>query len=193
MFAATKGVNTHKGTIFSLRILTGAVGVLKQGNQMINRADLLATDLDGLKKDTKLTAGEQQYLAYGHTGIRGEAASGFPTIFEYGLPILVNRQGATQNDRQLEALLVMARHTENSTLIKRAGDPAILKWKKDQQLDHLFDLGELGTSEGRQFLTALETTFSASHLSLGGAADLLIATIFLAKVMEGADNDELND
>lgn len=76
MFAATKGVNTHKGTIFSLRILTGAVGVLKQGNQMINQAnlqrvvrqmlaDLLATDLDGLKKDTKLTAGEQQYLAYG--------------------------------------------------------------------------------------------------------------------------------
>lgn len=61
----------------------------------------------------------------------------------------------------------MARHTEDSTLIKRAGDPAILKWK-DQQLDHLFDLGELGTSEGRQFLTALETTFSASHLSLGG-------------------------
>lgn len=203
MFAATKGVNTHKGTIFSLRILIGAVGVLKQGNQMINRAnlqrvvrqmlaDLLATDLDGLKKDTKLTAGEQQYLAYGHTGIRGEAASGFPTIFEYGLPTLVNRQGATQNDRQLEALLVMARHTGNSTLIKRAGDPAILKWK-DQQLYHLFDLGELGTSEGRQFLTALETTFSASHLSLGGAADLLIATIFLAKVMEGADNDELND
>lgn len=86
----------------------------------------------------------------------------------------------------------MARHTENSTLIKRAGDPDILKWK-DQQLDHLFDLGELGTSEGRQFLTALETTLSASHLSLGGAADPLIATIFLAKVMEGADNDELND
>ncbi|MDN3536718.1 triphosphoribosyl-dephospho-CoA synthase [Limosilactobacillus fermentum] len=53
--------------------------------------------------------------------MRGEAASGFPTIFEYGLPTLVNRQGATQNDRQLEALLVMARHTENSTLIKRAG------------------------------------------------------------------------
>ncbi|WP_335617927.1 triphosphoribosyl-dephospho-CoA synthase [Limosilactobacillus fermentum] len=99
--------------------------------------------------------------------MRGEAASGFPTIFEYGLPTLVNRQGATQNDRQLEALLVMARHTEDSTLIKRAGDPAILKWK-DQQLDHLFDLGELGTSEGLQFLTALETTFSASHLSLGG-------------------------
>ncbi|MGX7774445.1 triphosphoribosyl-dephospho-CoA synthase [Limosilactobacillus fermentum] len=55
--------------------------------------------------------------------MRGEAASGFPTIFEYGLPTLVNRQGATQNDRQLEALLVMARHTEDSTLIKRAGDP----------------------------------------------------------------------
>lgn len=73
MFAATKGVNTHKGTIFSLRILTGAVGVLKQGNQMINQAnlqrvvrqmlaDLLATDLDGLKKDTKLTAGNNSTL-----------------------------------------------------------------------------------------------------------------------------------
>lgn len=49
-------------------------------------ANLLATDLDGLKHGQQLTAGERQYLAYGQTGIRGEAASGFPTVFKYGLP-----------------------------------------------------------------------------------------------------------
>ncbi len=98
MFKATAGVNTHKGTIFSLGILTGTVATLK-GRQLpvtqlnVQRvvkemlANLLATDLDGLKHGQQLTAGERQYLAYGQTGIRGEAASGFPTVFKYGLPI----------------------------------------------------------------------------------------------------------
>lgn len=83
MFKATAGVNTHKGTIFSLGILTGTVATLK-GRQLpvtqlnVQRvvkemlANLLATDLDGLKHGQQLTAGERQYLAYGQTGIRGK-------------------------------------------------------------------------------------------------------------------------
>lgn len=198
MFKATAGVNTHKGTIFSLGILTGTVATLK-GRQLpvtqlnVQRvvkemlANLLATDLDGLKHSQQLTAGERQYLAYGQTGIRGEAASGFPTVFKYGLPTWRANWGMNQNDRQLTTFLKIARHTDDTTLVKRAGDPAILVWK-DQQLDRFFELGGLTTKQGRQFLVNLEKDFSDRHLSLGGAADLLIATIFLASVMEG-DND----
>ena len=198
MFKATAGINTHKGTIFSLGILTGAVAALKGRRLPVTQlnvqrvvkemlADLLATDLDGLNQEQTLTAGERQYLAYGQTGIRGEAASGFPTVFKAGLPTWRANWGMNQNDRQLTAFLAIARHTDDTTLVKRAGDPAILAWK-DQQLDRFFELGGLTTKQGRQFLVDLEKDFSDRHLSLGGAADLLIATIFLDSVMEG-DND----
>lgn len=93
MFKATAGVNTHKGTIFSLGILTGTVATLK-GRQLpvtqlnVQRvvkemlANLLATDLDGLKHGQQLTAGERQYLAYGQTGIRGGSGERFPNRFQ---------------------------------------------------------------------------------------------------------------
>lgn len=92
MFKATAGVNTHKGTIFSLGILTGTVATLK-GRQLpvtqlnVQRvvkemlANLLATDLDGLKHGQQLTAGERQYLAYGQTGIGGSGER-FPNRFQ---------------------------------------------------------------------------------------------------------------
>ena len=115
MFKATAGVNTHKGTIFS-RVV----------NEML--ANLLATDLDGLKHGQQLTAGERQYLAYGQTGIRGEAASGFPTVFKYGLPTWRANWGMNQNDRQLTSFLKIARHTDDTTLVKRAGDPTTSVW-----------------------------------------------------------------
>lgn len=44
-------------------------------------ANLLATDLDGLKHGQQLTAGERQYLAYGQTGIRGSGER-FPNRFQ---------------------------------------------------------------------------------------------------------------
>lgn len=72
-----------------------------------------------------------------------------------------------QNDRQLTTFLKIARHTDDTTLVKRAGDPAILAWK-DQQLDRFFELGGLTTKQGRQFLVNLEKDFSDRHLSLGG-------------------------
>lgn len=203
MFAATNGVNTHKGTIFSLGILTGALGALMKEGREINQeniqqivqamlVNLLTTDLNDLRKGQDLTAGEQQYLAYGQTGIRGEAASGFPTVFNFGLPALLNSNLTSQNDQQLDAFLCLARHTADSTLIKRAGDPAILDWK-NQQLDQFFELGGLTTSTGRDFLKQLEQVFSKRHLSLGGAADLLIITIFLKLVMKAGDPNEPNN
>lgn len=204
MLKATAGVNTHKGTIFSLGILVAVVAALKgQSIPVTARAiqTTVRTMLPGLHQDfaqlpetpdAQLTAGERQYLAYGKGGIRAEAAAGFPTVFNHGLPTLLTAKFANQNDRQLAALLALARHTDDSTLVKRAGDPAILTWK-DQQLDQLTALGGLTTVAGRDFLDQLQETFSRRHLSLGGAADLLILTIFLADVLAREDSNAAQD
>lgn len=74
------------------------------------------------------TAGELQYRQYGLTGIRGEAQAGYPTVFDHGLPTMLATAGEW-NRRIIQTMLALARYTEDSTLVKRAGDPAILEWK----------------------------------------------------------------
>jgi triphosphoribosyl-dephospho-CoA synthetase len=112
MLAATGGVNTHKGLIFSLGLICAAYGRLAgeprpPGPDGVNGPDgsawarLLATEAAGyargiverelapLRLDPparRLTAGERLYLEHRVTGIRGEAERGFPTALRaFGL------------------------------------------------------------------------------------------------------------
>ena len=193
MFVATKAVNTHKGAVFSLGVLVMATAASWHKRGRIDLADIQsvvkAALVDLVKGDLKQqpaapneTAGEQQYRKYGLTGIRGEAQAGYPTVFRYGLPTMLKTAG-TWNTRIVQTLLALARHTEDSTLIKRAGDPAILKWK-DQQVDQCLAAGGVTTAAGRALLNGLEQEFTRRHLSLGGTADLVILTVFLTIVKE---------
>lgn len=197
MFTATKGVNTHKGAVFSLGILVMAVAdswrrlgqvsltdIQKVVQQML--VDLVKDDMGRLPAKDKQTAGEKQYREYGLTGIRGEAQAGYPTVFNYGLPTMATSKG-NWNTRIIQTFLALARHTEDSTLIKRAGDPAILKWK-DEQINRCLAAGGITTPAGRAVLNDLEQEFSKRHLSLGGTADLVIVTVFLTLVKEELGN-----
>lgn len=193
MFTATKGVNTHKGAVFSLGILVMAVAdswrrlghvALADVQEIVKKmlVDLVKDDMEKLPDQTEQTAGEKQYRKYGLTGIRGEAQAGYPTVFDYGLPAMAATTG-NWNTRIIQTLLILARHTEDSTLVKRAGDPTILNWK-DAQVDQCLAAGGITTAAGRAALNKLEQEFSKRHLSLGGTADLVIVTVFLTLVKE---------
>lgn len=193
MFAATNGVNTHKGAVFSLGIITLAVADSWRRNGRVDLADIQATvkqllvglvqdDLQKQAATNQQTAGELQYHQYGLTGIRGEAQAGYPTVFDHGLPTMLATAGEW-NRRIIQTMLALARYTEDSTLVKRAGDPAILEWK-NTQVDACLAAGGITTAAGRGKLAQLEQEFTAKHLSLGGTADLLIVTIFLTLVKE---------
>lgn len=153
--------------------------------------DLVKDDLKKLPNAADETAGELQYRKYGLTGIRGEAQAGYPTVFQYGLPTMLETVGSW-NTRIVQTLLTLARHTEDSTLIKRAGDPAILQWK-DKQVDECLAAGGITTAAGRALLNDLEQEFSRRHLSLGGTADLIILTFFLTLVKEELANGLSNE
>ncbi|EBJ0752093.1 triphosphoribosyl-dephospho-CoA synthase [Salmonella enterica] len=82
MFRATAGVNTHKGSIFSLGLLCAAIGRLYQLRQPIAAETLCATAADfcrGLttrelrQNNLQLTAGQRLYQQLGLTGARGGA------------------------------------------------------------------------------------------------------------------------
>lgn len=192
MFAITKGVNTHKGAIFSLGILIAAYAttMVNQGSitdeklRMTIRKmlqNLVKKDFTNLKQKPTLTAGEKEYLRYGVTGIRGEAMAAYPTVFEHGLPAFRQANGAL-NERILTTFVNLALHTEDTTLIKRAGTPTILK-EKDQLFNELQKLG-VNTLAGMKRLQEIQADYAKRHLSLGGTADLLIITIFLGLMEE---------
>ncbi|KRL53423.1 triphosphoribosyl-dephospho-CoA synthase [Lacticaseibacillus manihotivorans] len=189
MFAATNGVNTHKGAVFSLGILAAAVAfaekhadVSVQGVVQGMLAGLCEHDFAGVKDlpKSELTAGETLYVEHGLTGVRGEAESGYSSVFDVGLPAFKASSG-TLNERLLDTLMAIVTKFTDTNLIHRAGTLAILP-KAQAQAQAVLDAGGAQSEAGRVLLDQMNDDFSAQNLSLGGSADMLILTIFMALV-----------
>lgn len=182
MYAATKGVNTHKGAIFTLGIfVTARSFALKKREDTFTVikamcADLVQRDLENLK--TPQTAGEKQFIKYGAGGVRQMAQNGYPVVKKLALPFLKKRKG-TLNQRLLDTLMLIASATEDSTFIKRSGGLQNLNWLHQVCLQFL-KLGGSETIAGQDFIKKENALFKQRNYSLGGCADLLIVTIFMA-------------
>lgn len=198
MFRATRGVNTQKGLIFLLGVLTAAAAQTVRRRQrpapeivLLAAAEMtkgvVARELAPLlvnPQQRKLTAGERLYLAYGVTGIRGELEAGLPAVREGGLPALraALAQGLTVNDALVQALLVIMTTVDDTTILHRH-DMATLKFVR-QEAERALALGGMATEAGRAYVAEMDTGFSARRISPGGAADLLAAAWFLHRVKE---------
>ena len=173
------GVNTHKGAIFSLGILCCAAGALGEDltrTALLDKAAGLGRYfLDQMKKDPPTdTGGGQQYMRYGLTGARGEAAAGFPSVREVALPAMLEarKDGASWADAELHALVHLIAHVQDSNIIRRAGMDG-QQWASEQAQGLL----DSGYTHGD--LRAMNDRFVARNISPGGSADLLAATIFV--------------
>ncbi|WP_159736903.1 triphosphoribosyl-dephospho-CoA synthase CitG [Vibrio atypicus] len=192
MFDATQGVNTHKGMIFTMGLICGAVGWLyRKGISYDSHrvravikeccATLVSEQLRSIHL-TPSTAGERLYQEYGLTGIRGEAQKGYPTIFEYGLPAY-NRaiaKGASEERALSETLLVLMSRNQDTNVVNRAG-LAGLKYVK-QSAKHILSTPNLSHKKLEQQIEALDLAFIEQNISPGGSADLLAATWLLAQL-----------
>ncbi|HEY0211354.1 triphosphoribosyl-dephospho-CoA synthase CitG [Acerihabitans sp.] len=185
MFAATGGVNTHKGGIFSLGLLCAAAGRLTGRGRKLTRgalcaevaamcARLVATELAGCRRPA--TVGEHLYLRHGLTGARGEAAGGFATVRDHALPAWDRLQaaGGDRDTALLHGLLVLMAHNRDTNLVSRGG------------------LAGLGFVQGHarrllakgwrtQDLEIMDRALTRRNLSPGGSADLLAVMAVLAR------------
>jgi triphosphoribosyl-dephospho-CoA synthase len=193
MFEATKGVNTHKGLIFSLGIISAAAGTLyrKNGEVKINSENtcqrvmeiskgVSIRELNTQNVKEKYTYGEKLYKRYGTKGIRGEVESGFFTARKYGLPILEKldaEQKGSLNDRLIQVLLHLMTVTEDSNVLGRH-DIDTLHYVQ-QTAREVLALGGIFTVEGRKKLYELDDVFIHRNISPGGCADLLAVVIML--------------
>lgn len=182
MLKATNGVNTHKGAIFSLGIFVCARSYAQNNDgdtfQVIREmcAGLVKKDLQ--KLESPKTAGEKQFVKYNKGGVRELAETGYPVVEKLALPYLEKHAG-TDRQRLLDTLMLLASKVDDSTFIKRSGDVNKLEWLHKVAQEFL-DKGGSQTKEGLIYLEKLNFIFKQNNYSIGGCADLLIVTIFLA-------------
>lgn len=186
MYQATKGVNTHKGIIFTLGLLCGGLGYLSAAKSANNEHHLLTVcgqiagpamqaALRSIQTTNAATGGERLYVASGQTGARGEAAAGYPSIRNYGLPTLRKalQQGYSINDAGILVLLKLLCCVEDSNIFSRAGlekQRELACWAQNIAKKDCLDIKEVQN---------LNLYCIREHISPGGCADLLAATFFL--------------
>ena len=192
MFAVTEGVNTHKGMIFTLGLICGAVGWLHQNGQSYNArsvrevikaccASLVERELEQSPSKTN-TAGERIFHQYGLTGIRGEAAQGYPTIFDCALPTYTKaiEQGSSEEKALSVTLLALMAQNNDTNVINRAG-LAGLNFVK-QQANSVMTTSYDSHHDFEQHLFTMDRLFIERNISPGGSADLLAATWLLVQL-----------
>lgn len=180
MRQATGGVNTHRGAIFSMGVLCGALGrlsrdqwqspdtILKEVAAMT--AESVRQELDGVTSETAHTAGQRIYAAYRVPGVRGEAGAGFPSVLHNGLPLLESclKQGLSNDETGSIVLLHLIADTTDTNLIARGG------YELQQNIvDRLRTLLDQQPIPDRETIYALDQEFLSKNLSPGGSADLL--------------------
>ncbi len=189
MFRATKGVNTHKGAIFTLGTLCAAIGRTWQADAPCRDPGAIAAaaaelcspavraDFAALEQGrAPRSAGERLYLSCGIRGIRGELADGLPSLLQTALPRLEEglAKGLSRNDAGVAALLHLIALGQDSNMVKRGG----------RELAETVSarLGEMLAQDpfpSRSWVEALDRDFIRQNLSPGGCADLLAAAYFL--------------
>lgn len=189
MFAATGGVNTHKGAVFTLGTVCAALGRLWRpdapccdpetiaGTCAALCSEAVEGDLSRVEREgTARTAGERLYLYCGLRGIRGEVAAGLPAVLETGLPVLESclKEGLSRNDAGVVALLHLIARGEDTNMIKRGG-PALAEQMSALVREDLQTNGRPTMARVRE----LDELFIRHGLSPGGCADLLAVCFFI--------------
>lgn len=192
MFAATSGVNTHKGLIFSLGIFCAALGFLRARDIPRTLENVLRVcgeiaantpeELERPKETGGQTHGEAVHSRYGLTGVRGEAAQGYPHVREHGFPAFraMRESGSSINDSGVVALLHLLAHVPDTNMVSRS-DLATLHAVQDELRSFLH--GGKNAAQIVDYAASLDQRFIAENLSPGGCADLLALVYFLSFVL----------
>ena len=137
----------------------------------------LLDDYQNITLSTARTHGEKLYAHYGITGIRGEAAKGFPHVLKYGFPAFQKALEtlSSLNKAGLIALLYYIGNVEDTNLIIRSDYETAARIQ--HTLSAFFKTAEY--EEQLKILPALDTFFVSRNISPGGSADMLALTYFL--------------
>lgn len=202
MFDETKGINTHKGIIFSMGLFLAATGKVCQASMKKDvkmekfseheidkifkeilkmTVGLVSNDFKNIQTKEFLTNGEKLYVEYGITGIRGEAEKGYPVVKKLALPQLRKTKSVESTQvRLLEVLYQLMAFSEDSNVLHRAGIEG-LEFVQQEAKSFIED-GAMKQTKALERIEKMNKEFINKHISPGGSADLLSITVFLGKL-----------
>ncbi|WP_101946905.1 triphosphoribosyl-dephospho-CoA synthase [Mycobacterium sp. 3519A] len=182
MLDATGGVNTHRGALWALGLLSAGVA----GSENLADAVAFAARLARLAdpaRGRRASHGERARVRYGARGAEGEAQDGFPHVVGHGLPTLraSRMRGESADAAALNALLAIMSVLDDTCVLHRGGARG-LAFAQRSAADVLRS-GGCGRPAGRRRLEVFCRQAARLGLSTGGSADLLAATLFLDAVL----------
>ncbi len=198
MLLATDGVNTHKGAIFCFGIILYSLGALWREDAAIpSTSELLSAcasvaehSLSDLFDGKTETAGKRLFAEKKITGVRGEAANGFPSVKNIALPCYEGALDASfsQNDAGVLTLLALIAKIDDTTLYKRGGDEGVAFAKHSARaiLEKRKGQDNYAPSDLIDDVESLDREFISHNLSVGGCADLLAVCYFLHELKSSA-------
>lgn len=187
MLAATGGINTHKGIIFSLGIICVSCGYLELSSALMKdifqtasaiASPALETDFQGITQENARTNGEMAFAKHNSGGIRAEAAGGFPSVREHAMPAFEKaiKRGYSLEDSGLHALLHLLANVEDTNIISRSSFNTLFEI---QQNLRVFLKNHPDEKAVREYAFELDKRFCELNISPGGCADLLVITYMM--------------
>ena len=167
MLAATGGVNTHRGAIYSFGLVLNAVaremqGVDKQAFIQNACSKNAGSILNNTLKDSKMHF-------TGTRGAREIAFTGYRQLFEDWLPFY-------RKERNIGRLLIyIISSLDDTCIIHRAGEKRALEVRREAE--------QLLNNYTEDNLRRMCERFREENISPGGAADMLALTIFIDSVI----------
>lgn len=201
MLAATNGINTHKGAIFSFGLMISAITYYLSQKKYLVCLTLTQEDwhiisnyikemieedmqndfkkiIEKKRKGAALSNGEKLYIEHGISGIRGVALSGYDILFKEVLPF---RQAIPNNSdtyQNLLTLLFLMSRLEDSNILHRGGFDG-LTWIQHYATCLLEDTDIMDEAILIERIESFNEACVKRSLSPGGSADLLALVIFL--------------
>lgn len=208
MLAATNGVNTHKGALFSMGLAVVAAAheerktaadeeqILKERNGGEDVLVSLQTTIKALAAsfpDTNGTHGSKaKLLSKGTTAIKGaldNAREGYEMLFAEWLPFYIERRKEHDSHTLHKTLLRIMCDLDDTNVIYRT-DLATAEEVKQEARALLDSFSKAHTAEDKEkriaaellALKDMDKRYTARNISPGGAADMLSLTIFIGSI-----------
>jgi triphosphoribosyl-dephospho-CoA synthase len=185
MRAATSGINTHRGAIFGMGLLCAAAGA-KASGAVAEDLSLGAIVSERWGPDIVdgpvllHSHGDRARRRFGAGGARMEAAQGFPTVYQVGLPALRDALEARPHDLEaarVQTCFALIAVLEDTNLLHRGGPHGLLHAK--QLAQEFLDDGGIRAPHWKRRAASIHREFIDRWLSPGGSADLLAMTLFV--------------
>jgi len=180
MFEQTRGVNTQKGLIFLMGIsLFASAYVLKKSKLFDSEGfretvkkiceNLVHSELQTNTSDIK-SHGEQCFKLFNVGGIRLEVENGFPTIFNYAIPVL-ETQNYIDDNVLIMCLLTIMSNLDDTNVLYRSNAQTLQLLKEK--------CGNLITNYSFDNYKEIIDFCISNKISPGGSADLLCISVFI--------------